>query len=77
MSLVLTRSLLQLANVLSNETLFYVCIIPFIIFFGSFAFILYPLRDQLHPTGAPPPPFLACSWLGDSPKPSVPEPSQT
>lgn len=42
---------LQLANVLSNESLFYVCIIPFIIFFGSFAFIMYPLRDQLHPTG--------------------------
>ena len=43
---------LQLANVLSNEALFYVCIIPFIAFFGSFAFIMYPLRDQLHPTGA-------------------------
>ena len=39
---------------LSTESLFYVCIIPFIIFFGSFAFILYPLRDVLHPTGAPP-----------------------
>lgn len=45
-------SVLQLANVLSSEALFYVCIIPFIIFFGSFAFIMYPLRDALHPTGA-------------------------
>lgn len=41
----------QLANVLSTEALFYTCIFPFIAFFGSFAFILYPLRDVLHPTG--------------------------
>ncbi|KAK9802845.1 hypothetical protein WJX73_006722 [Symbiochloris irregularis] len=40
----------KLSNVLNNESLFYVCIIPFIIFFGSFAFIMYPLRDVLHPT---------------------------
>ena len=42
----------QLANVLSTEQLFYACIIPFIVFFGSFAFFMYPLRDVLHPTGA-------------------------
>lgn len=42
----------QLANVLSSEALFYTCIIPFIIFFGSFAGLLYPMRDVLHPTGA-------------------------
>lgn len=41
----------QLANVLSTEGLFYACIIPFVAFFGSFAFILYPLRDIIHPTG--------------------------
>ena len=41
----------QLANVLSAESLFYTCIIPFIIFFGSFAAIMYPMRDVLHPTG--------------------------
>ncbi len=41
----------QLANVLSTEALFYACILPFIGFFASFAFILYPLRDTLHPTG--------------------------
>lgn len=45
-------AIVQLSNVLSNEALFYTCIIPFIAFFGSFAFIMYPLRDQLHPTGA-------------------------
>lgn len=44
---------MQLANVLSTEGLFYACIIPFIIFFGSFAFVLYPLRDIIHPTGEP------------------------
>lgn len=44
--------LLQLANVLSTEALFYTCIIPFICFFGAFAFVFYPLRDVLHPTGA-------------------------
>lgn len=43
---------LQLANVLSTEGLFYACIIPFIIFFGAFAFVFYPLRDVIHPTGA-------------------------
>lgn len=41
----------QLANVLSTEALFYACILPFIAFFGAFAFIMYPLRDVLHPTG--------------------------
>ena len=42
----------QLANILSTEKLFYACIIPFIIFFGAFAFVLYPMREALHPTGA-------------------------
>lgn len=40
----------QMANVLSKEALFYSCILPFLAFFGSFAFVLYPLRDILHPT---------------------------
>lgn len=40
----------KLANILSTESLFYACIFPFIAFFGAFAFILYPLRDTLHPT---------------------------
>ena len=43
---------LELANVLSAEALFDTCIIPFICFFGAFAFLFYPLRDVLHPTGA-------------------------
>jgi len=40
----------KLVNVLAAETLFYVVIIPFLIFFASFAFILYPLQSKLHPT---------------------------
>ncbi len=44
----------QLANMLSSEALFYTCIIPFIIFFGSFAALMYPNKDYLHPTGERP-----------------------
>jgi len=40
----------KLANVLSSENLFYACIIPFIIFFGAFAGVMYPMREALHPT---------------------------
>jgi AAA family ATP:ADP antiporter len=40
----------KLSNVLTTEQLFYTCIIPFIAFFGAFAFFIYPLRDVLHPT---------------------------
>merc|ERR1711966_303394 len=39
----------KLVNVLATETLFYVVIAPFLAFFASFAFILYPNRDVLHP----------------------------
>ena len=60
---------LQLANVLSTEALFYACILPFIAFFGSFAFIMYPLRDVLHPTSkSSPNPFaqIVLSLCGSS-----------
>lgn len=40
----------KLSNVLSKEALFYSCILPFIGFFGAFAFVLYPLQHVLHPT---------------------------
>jgi len=57
----LGRPAAQLANILSTEQLFYACIIPFIMFFGAFAFIMYPLRDTIHPHGAPAciPPFVS------------------
>ncbi|KAJ9513897.1 hypothetical protein QJQ45_021138 [Haematococcus lacustris] len=50
MAIAFTVGYAKLANVLSSESLFYACIIPFIIFFGSFAAFMYPLRDMLHPT---------------------------
>ncbi|KAJ3691926.1 hypothetical protein LUZ60_012276 [Juncus effusus] len=40
----------KLSNVLSKEALFYTVIFPFIAFFGAFAFVLYPMRDAIHPT---------------------------
>ncbi|RWW41451.1 hypothetical protein BHE74_00053067, partial [Ensete ventricosum] len=40
----------KLSDVLSKEALFYTVILPFIAFFGAFAFVLYPLRDAIHPT---------------------------
>lgn len=51
MTLLRLCAAVQLANVLSTEQLFYACILPFIAFFGAFAFIMYPLRETLHPTG--------------------------
>lgn len=39
----------KLSNVLSKENLFYVTLIPFVIFFGLFAFLMYPAREQLMP----------------------------
>ncbi len=40
----------KLSNVLSKQKLFYASIIPFLVFFGLFAAVIYPLRDVLHPT---------------------------
>lgn len=39
----------KLSNSLSREQLFYVCIIPFIIFFFAFGFFIYPNINVLHP----------------------------
>lgn len=40
----------KLSNILSKENLFYTCIVPFILFFGAFAFIIYPNKALLHPS---------------------------
>ncbi len=40
----------KLSNLLSREKLYYVVVIPFLVFFALFAFVLYPNRDMLHPT---------------------------
>lgn len=39
----------KLSNKLSRENLFYAAITPFIVFFGLFAFVIYPNRESLHP----------------------------
>lgn len=36
------------ANIFKREGLFYVTALPFLIFFGCFAFIIYPIKDHLH-----------------------------
>lgn len=40
----------KLSNVLSKENLFYACLIPFIVFFGAFAYVIYPNKEFLHPS---------------------------
>jgi len=40
----------KLSNILSRENLFYACLIPFLLFFGAFAFIIYPSKEFLHPS---------------------------
>ncbi|MFV0340898.1 MAG: NTP/NDP exchange transporter [Parachlamydiaceae bacterium] len=42
----------KLSNMLSKENLFYVTIIPFLIFFAVFAFLLYPNREAMHPNAS-------------------------
>lgn len=39
----------KLANMVSRENLFYVIVLPFLVFFGAFAFIIYPNLGILHP----------------------------
>lgn len=42
----------KLSNILSKENLFYTTIIPFLVFFGVFAYFLYPNRDFFHPNAS-------------------------
>lgn len=39
----------KLSNRFSQEKVFYIVISTFLLFFGSFTYIFYPLRDVLHP----------------------------
>ncbi|ADI37589.1 ADP,ATP carrier protein 1 [Waddlia chondrophila 2032/99] len=39
----------KITDLLSRERIFYLCLAPFLIFFGSFAFLIYPNIDILHP----------------------------
>jgi AAA family ATP:ADP antiporter len=56
----------KLSNVLSKENLFYVTLLPFVIFFGLFAFFMYPLRDSLmpHESAIWLRSFLPGGWIG-------------
>ncbi len=40
----------KLSNIFSREKLFYISIVPFLLFFGLFAFVLYPNQDLFHPS---------------------------
>lgn len=40
----------KLTNLFSRERIFYMTIIPFITFFGLFAFVIYPNSEMLHPS---------------------------
>ncbi|KTD57593.1 Npt1/Npt2 family nucleotide transporter [Legionella shakespearei] len=40
----------KLSNIMSREKLFYTLVSSFIIYFGVFAFILYPNRELIHPS---------------------------
>jgi AAA family ATP:ADP antiporter len=42
----------KLTNVMSRENVFYAVVTPFLVFFGAFAFIIYPNLDVLHPSAA-------------------------
>jgi AAA family ATP:ADP antiporter len=42
----------KLSNILSRENLFYATLLPFIIFFGLFAFVMYPAREALMPVAS-------------------------
>lgn len=39
----------KISDLMSRERIFYLCIAPFLVFFGSFAFLIYPNIDVLHP----------------------------
>ncbi|MEI8295225.1 MAG: Npt1/Npt2 family nucleotide transporter [Alphaproteobacteria bacterium] len=40
----------KLTNILSRENVFYAVVTPFVVFFGLFAFVIYPNLDALHPS---------------------------
>lgn len=40
----------KLTNVLKRETVFYAVVTPFLVFFGAFAFLIYPNLHLMHPS---------------------------
>lgn len=49
----------KMSNAFSKQKLFYLTVAPFVIFFGLFATVIYPLRDFLHP-------IAFCDWMQDA-----------
>ena len=49
MAILVTLLFTKLSNAFSQEKVFYLMISGFLIFFGLFTFVLYPLQDVLHP----------------------------
>lgn len=49
-AVLLTFIFTRLCNRYSQERVFYIMITLFLVFFALFAFVLYPLREALHPT---------------------------
>jgi AAA family ATP:ADP antiporter len=49
MAVLLTVAFTKLSNKYSQERVFYIIISGFLLFFTLFAFVVYPLRDVLHP----------------------------
>ena len=39
----------KLSNVFSKQTLFYISLLPFLIFFALFPLVIYPYKEHLHP----------------------------
>lgn len=52
MAVILTYLYAKLSDWLSQERVFYVILSGFLIFYSLFAFVLYPMRDFLHPTAS-------------------------
>lgn len=40
----------KLTNVLNRENVFYAVVVPFLVFFGAFAFLIYPNLQAFHPS---------------------------
>jgi AAA family ATP:ADP antiporter len=48
-SILFVLAFAKLSNMLSRQALYYTCLLPFVVFFGAFAFLIYPNKDFLHP----------------------------
>jgi ATP:ADP antiporter, AAA family len=49
MAILLTYAFTKLSNRFSQEKVFYIVISAFLVFFGLFTYVFYPMRDVLHP----------------------------